>query len=186
MKKSSQGSHTFSVNVFGTIGYIGIIGTWVFLIVAAIVFVKGDTLIDSASQLPILSVYEAASPIASSAPTNGIERDVIRFLLIALLCVATWLFCHVAGKAVSRVIKRLIRHAHHRVTLRSLEYAKLSIAAVGLILLAGFLLIFPDDLAFGRFALALLGFMSGIIAAGGIWVQQVLVRRYKVPVNDVI
>ncbi len=187
MKKTIQKPHTFSVNVFGTIGYVGIVGTWVFLIAAIIVLVNGTTFIDTPSlYVPPLISYDPSATLVVAQPIDPLAQGVVRFLLVALLVVATWLFCHMLGKAVSRVIRRLLRHWHKRVTLQSLELAKLSIAAVGLIFLAVLLFLFPPELALGRFALALLGFASGVVAAGGIGVQQVLVRRYKVRLDDVI
>lgn len=186
MKKSQKNTHTMSVNVFGTIGYVGIIGTWVFLIVAMIVLVSGTTFIET----PVLSTplvsYSPSSVVVVAEPTDPLARNVMQFLLVALLAVAVWTFCYMTGKIVSRVIRRVLRHWHKRVTLQSLELAKLSIAGVGLVLLTGLLLLFPPELSLGRFALALLGFASGVVAVGGIGVQQVVVRRHKVRLDDVL
>ena len=186
MKNSKKNAHTFSVNVFGTIGYVGTVGVWVFLIVAMIVMATGMTFMSAPSYVPTLVSYDSSALITVAQPTDPLARHVLQFLLVALLVVATWIFCHMTGRAVSRVIRRMLRHWHKRVTLPSLELAKLSIVGVGLVLLTAALLLFPGDLALGRFALALLGFVSGIVAVGGIGVQQVLVRRYNVRLEDVI
>ena len=181
-------THTFSVNFFGTLGYVGMVSLWLLVIVVVIILtvrVPLPAVASTVSPLIFIPSAELISDVPASSPP-WYEAQSVRFVLWIFLAVASWLFSYVAGRFISRIIKRLAHLKKGTVNVHRFVMVKCSIVAIGLVLYVALVLMVPSSQSVLRFVLSSLGFTAGILAVAALWVQYTLASRYKVPLDHVV
>lgn len=183
----SPARHHFSVNFFGAVGYGALVFLWLLVLTALMGLVATTTQSQTSSaSFSTLVLGDLGTQIDSATePTQPLSTS-LRFGLLALLGVLGWIFLYFVAKVASRSVRHMLRLFGQKVTIESLATFKFFIAAAGLIGLVVLLQFLPYELSYIKVAVALLGFVGGIIAVAAIWMQKIIVQRYRVAIDHVL
>ena len=110
----------------------------------------------------------------------------LRFLLICMLLVASWAFVYFVAKAASHALRHFLTLFGRKATIATISTIKYFVIAAGLIGLVVLLQFIPNDYASTKMVIALFGLMSGVAGVGSIWMQKLLVTRYRVAISRVL
>ncbi|RYX78468.1 hypothetical protein EON76_06260 [bacterium] len=183
MTKVSHRSHTFSSNFIGSIGYLSTLLVWLLVLNALIQIFALQTALSNVSS-PLYAVLPGTLDQSAGSESNQLLS--IKFLLIGLLLIVIWALVYIASRIGTKIIRHFLRLFGKKVTIDTLVRAKYLWLCLGLLLLAALLLFIPNSLVYLKMPLAFIGFVAGCIGVGAIWVQSVLVARYRLKVDDLV
>lgn len=186
-KNVSLARHHFSVNFFGAVGYGALVFLWL-LVLTALMGLVATTAQPQASSASFTTLVlgDIGTQIDTATEPAQPLNTSLRFGLIALLGVLGWIFLYFVAKITSRLVRHMLKLFGQKVTVESLATFKFFIAAAGLIGLVILLQFLPYELSYIKVAVALLGFVGGIVAVAAIWIQKLIVLRYRVAIDRVL
>lgn len=177
--------HTFVINFFGALGYVMTLLVWLLVIntVATIAFLS-QAVNNAANEILAL---EGGSVVAQAQATSSADvYGALRFLLICILLVASWAFFYFVARSASHVLRHFLVLFGRKITMATISTVKYFVIAAGLIGLVVLLQFIPNDYAATKMVISLFGLMSGVVGVGSIWLQRLLVHRYRVAVSRVL